>query len=1192
MLWPKRRLSRQESLNHPSSALLPKSQPSQYGPIPHLQPTSPKFSTRTPFPLANTTNPQVSYGDSSSPMFLARLPKSNRRSSQVGMPSSTAKQTPQIQEATTSDLYTYNSLASFSFGSAQHQQPTSTRPIHPLASAPEDPNNVGEDGRLGPSDVTPRPSMVSYIRAPQQDGYTNAPSNRPKVPSGAQAQNANNNHWGGDRSRRPIMPPAQASSASASATSLSSVGGDYSRSGSRSSFASSSTPQTSAEQSSITDTDDDAPRTTSSNSRSATSVETRSAANTVVEFSSDEDFGDSEYDEYYDEDGVDIEIGSAQYEGSIATHNWDREFYAGVANSSTSIGSGFGHPGRRGSIPIAIPGTPSVDDPIFAPGRNREDSLATLRRPSRSLNDDFVKLGLTPRSAGVGHTSGLPLPVSVPGSESDWRVLEERSKTRESTHDTMKDSEHSTPLEPDPIITAPPAAMEEFDLDWDQMRRGITGMDASALADIVDNSSADTLPSATGANSRWFLSWTKEARRPSAATVSSYGGDTFGRAIRDWDGPSYQAQRKDWSFKKEKIDLPQPAARKASSGAILSPRGSMAGERVSLSLPMEHVADKDAIWKGMRPNTYEIWNNDRVGRFRVDRRAHKATGDNKAPQQRLSIHPIKYPNGDGIPPDGPPVTIHKHSKAIAFSISRHYRMPRLTPPRMSDTLGNASLPISKRGSSMILLAPRHVQEAYTSTNTTRKLESHGLLNDTVSGSQEAKDRDKRRQREREKQKQVNKEKNEKERSTKEGKGKGKEIQQGKDDSYIINAPSSSRSSPPPPASAPSMHIYSPNLSSSSSSSSINRERSVPERSISRNSSSHSRRRRRVRDPLDADEDDDDDDAPPTRTPHSEAFGTMDASLIEQLRQERFYTGDSDKGGLWNRLVGRSHHSVTASPAQLHAPFVPPWLALQPRNKQESQQVVIDTLNDSFKDVGLLPSNYPTSRHPVPTSQRQKKIASSHNNNDPFRQIPDDSLYMLLPLWPGDSDIRSEMLSTSFHRPVIDNHKRQYLLIYYKPSEEKPEKDVKKRSRASPTSSYDSSVKREERVSVLLTSFHITARLVPYQKLQGTGVRVPDEGLSITGPLEAAFAQMPPLVDVDESYYEYILGICHSRDSGIEFYPDGLVRMGLCEQSHVPLPVSEEDTFPEPELKLTPIGRAVLEMVWSGALALTSFGTNT
>ncbi|KAG6897889.1 hypothetical protein C0992_009373 [Termitomyces sp. T32_za158] len=1168
----------------------------------------------------------------------ARQAKPEQHSSQAMMQLSTAQQTLQIPDVKSGDLYAYNSLHSFSFGSAQPQQPP-PRSVHPLSPVHGDEDSIGEDLRLGQFDLTPRPSVVTHEQNNQCGHVAQQASHTDLLLDG------NRTHeYGATAVDLDAGLHSGPSIASTSVTSLSSsvAGGDDLRSGSRASHNSSCTNQTSAEQSVIDDDDDRHPHTINPTSHGADSSRT---SNLTVEFSSDDEYGDSEYDcDYCDEEGVSIEIGSAQYEGSIATNEGDHNFHVDIGNGSGSIWNGSSYMERRGSAVMS--GTPVDDSLIFAPGRNREGSLATLRRPSRSLDGDFVNLGLTRPTPSNPLTMGYqlePSPTSVPGTGGDWRLLEERNKDREisrsleipaSPPGSKGPLSHISKL---PLNQAVPAS--DFDLDWAQMQRGITGLDPSAMGDIVGSSSppgsGNRRLSATGeVGAKWLLSWTREARRPSAATVSSYGGDTFGKAIRDWDGPSYQAQRRDWSFKKENRDVSLPGEKFA--GNILPPKGSMAAEK---GMPGHAERDTDrekrsssAVWKGMPLNTYEYWSNDRLGRFRIERRARKgtphglssmkyahllssATNENKSPQQRLSIQPVKSPYGSGVPSDGPPVTIHKHSKAVAFSISRYYRLSR----KSSDTLPTSSRtidatphmpmgglsPASKRGSSMILLAPRRVQEAYTSTTTTRKLESHGLLDDpAASRSQNTRDKESHRwQKEREKE-QTQKEKKEKVRNkrsfnTEEAKGKGQVMQQVKDDSHVHSTSSTFvQPLPPSPASAPSIHTYPPSTASLSNAM-TDREACTPEHPNSRNSSRHSRRRRRVRDPLEENDDDDDEDdesAPPTRTPHSEAFGTMDAALIEQLRQDRF-NGDSEKGGLWNRLVGRGTHGATASTAQLHAPFVAPWLALQPRNKQESHQVVIDTLNDSFKDVGLLPSNYSASRHTVPTSQRQKKIAGSHNNNDPFKQIPEDALYMLLPLWPGDTDMKSETLSASSQRPFMHNHRRQYLLVYYKPPPEeehkKTDRDNKKRLRSSPTSSYDPIARREERASVLLASFHITARLVPYQKLQGTGVRVPDEGLTVTGPLETAFVHMPPLVDVDENYYEYVLGICHSRDAGIEFYPDGLVKMGLCEQSQVPLPVStsEEDTIPEPEVKLTPIGRAVLEMIWSGALALTSFGAS-
>ena len=85
----------------------------------------------------------------------------------------------------------------------------------------------------------------------------------------------------------------------------------------------------------------------------------------------------------------------------------------------------------------------------------------------------------------------------------------------------------------------------------------------------------------------------------------------------------------------------------------------------------------------------------------------------------------------------------------------------------------------------------------------------------------------------------------------------------------------------------------------------------------------------------------------------------------------------------------------------------------------------------------------------------------------------------------------------------------------------------------------------------------------------------------------------------------VIGLCSSREKGIEFVPEGLEKLGLARR--VPDPtatitdqdsakrfsitgVDEQDENADTMLVLTPIGRAVVEMAWLGAMALTSFGS--
>jgi hypothetical protein len=92
-------------------------------------------------------------------------------------------------------------------------------------------------------------------------------------------------------------------------------------------------------------------------------------------------------------------------------------------------------------------------------------------------------------------------------------------------------------------------------------------------------------------------------------------------------------------------------------------------------------------------------------------------------QQRLNIRHVQDPYSNGNKLGGPASVVHKHSKAIAFSLFRHYGL-------LTKTAGSS---VSQRplpgASGAIMLAPKKVQEQYTSTRTTSKLTTHGLLGD-------------------------------------------------------------------------------------------------------------------------------------------------------------------------------------------------------------------------------------------------------------------------------------------------------------------------------------------------------------------------------------------------------------------------------------------------------------------------------
>ncbi|KAE9397526.1 hypothetical protein BT96DRAFT_823297, partial [Gymnopus androsaceus JB14] len=211
-------------------------------------------------------------------------------------------------------------------------------------------------------------------------------------------------------------------------------------------------------------------------------------------------------------------------------------------------------------------------------------------------------------------------------------------------------------------------------------------------------------------------------------------------------------------------------------------------------------------------------------------------------------------------------------------------------------------------------------------------------------------------------------------------------------------------------------------------------------------------------------------------------------------------------------------------------------------------------------------------------------------------VPVDAFFMLLPLWPAETDVHSQRL-VPFQLPSIPLDSRRYLLVFYKTLQAETDKAS---SSSSPTDPQN----------ILLPGFRAIARQVSYSDLQGTGVRAPEQGLSVSGPLEDAFKQMPrptsattplssPSCDDIHAAQLSIIGSCYSREAGVEFDPEALIELDLCTVlggEKKPLPpgmVAEQfDSEQSMTVKLTPIGSAVMELVWVGGLALTSFGSQT
>jgi hypothetical protein len=508
---------------------------------------------------------------------------------------------------------------------------------------------------------------------------------------------------------------------------------------------------------------------------------------------------------------------------------------------------------------------------------------------------------------------------------------------------------------------------------------------------------------------------------------------------------------------------------------------------------------------------------------------------------------------------------------------------------------------------MILLGTRKVQKAYTSTTTTRMLESHGLLDGRPSPRDEE-----RMKREHEREKLVRQDKG-KGKDKKERGGERKSASATKKNTIKEEMMSKDRKQGVPDGSGgssagsdggifvnSSTSVTTPDPGEGSSSfgsieqSVISYETNSSDRTVlhATNLYSHHRRKRHP------DDDDDSDDEGvrryPSRTPHRETYAVLPPEVFECAHHQEHPTH-----GLFGWGKSRGGNQIGHRPNPYEASYNPPWPVTTPRINSETRKGIVDDLNMSFQDVGLLPAlgeiRSSQSGHVKRKRDQQAHVSRRQDQpqSDVFEDVPSDSLCMFLPLWPGETDPASARKYPSVH-PSLPPNSRQYILVYYKvqpgtvpPHEETKTKTDKKWSRSSPTSSYESTHKREER-GILLNNFYIIARIVSHRDLQGTGIRVPDVGLAVSGPLDIAYGSMPTEVP----YGEYILGVCNSRDAGIDFLQDGFEKMGLSRNIPNPNPVIADDDDDARSLDsvtvLTPLGRAVMEMAWLGGLALTSF----
>ena len=224
--------------------------------------------------------------------------------------------------------------------------------------------------------------------------------------------------------------------------------------------------------------------------------------------------------------------------------------------------------GRRGSLPMAIPGALQASDHYTT--RSREGSILTVRRPSRSLDDSS-----THRSSHSVEDPTVILPKSEPVSRAGRISLEEQLQARQQSIEAN--------------------ALDGLDLQYilSQRSEGSIRSFGSRLSFVQSGAAAPRRSSPHLSAIPLGL----------GSTTTLPFGDSFMRHIQKYD-PTFDARRYYWTFQREKADAASTSSRRRQHA---------------------HHHRTDRSGKEIPSRVQEMWRCGHVGRFKVDRLVFKRT---------------------------------------------------------------------------------------------------------------------------------------------------------------------------------------------------------------------------------------------------------------------------------------------------------------------------------------------------------------------------------------------------------------------------------------------------------------------------------------------------------------------------------------------------------------------------------------
>ena len=469
-----------------------------------------------------------------------------------------------------SSMYMQNHLNSFSFGAPSSDSDTpSVHPVDPLSRPCDDP----ETDLVPIPDTTPRPSVIStshpLSHQSQRPSRIKSSKGAGQIPPARDSDTASTHTFGNASISSSSRPSdSRTNSSRSNVTSDNDVTSDEELCGCHPLPAEFSSPDISP-------------------------VNKHTDQDVSSMYASEEEYDG--YNEDYDHDlGAGIEIESVAQPGS----DHCTIDYGYVSRESVP----FDYSEKRGSQ--ALPITTSSDR-SYLENRIRENSLATVRRLSRSM-DELRSLNFAQEVASLSphmERSLPPSPTSVPESGGDWRDLGKKSIQRDkdlpSISSLVTSNQHSSEL-------------HDFDPFWTNHRvNGVVGFDLSDLNDIVGEGS-------TGGRSSNDPLCKDSYRRPS--TSSSGNVDIMIRRITGpWATQKDRDQRHMWTFVKEHDRLPPEDIHTRQNNYDRPISFHFFDGRDKERASGKEKAPKE-IWRGMPLDSEEFWNNHATGRFRVYRR--------------------------------------------------------------------------------------------------------------------------------------------------------------------------------------------------------------------------------------------------------------------------------------------------------------------------------------------------------------------------------------------------------------------------------------------------------------------------------------------------------------------------------------------------------------------------------------------